>query len=331
MFLFYGKNDIKQVVHTATDSINSYLVIPDEGPNLLRLPNLTSISWPQHKRPNFTRRSVGMGFELKLSEGQYKSLERLLRVFESVMISLQLQDQWFLAAGTLIGSLRHHEIIPWDDDVDVCVDIRHRKTIQSALQHLPSEFRTYAQSGRDKLYFTPLGENDAVNSTTVGSFNYTHVPWAWPFIDILYFRKVGPNTAVEVMWESKTYHLKQIFPVIYRPFGQHWYPAPRNPISVLSAYYFPSERLCVSSPYSHAAEMSVSSSSVPCSSLFHLHAFVQRCPIPRTGSGWQDLQFCDEYLVDGGGHRIHKIRTLLCSNEIDSSLFAANHASFSCP
>ncbi|KAL5961280.1 Lipopolysaccharide cholinephosphotransferase LicD [Taenia solium] len=331
MIWLYGKHDVKSVICATTEAMNSYLVIPDEGPDLISLPNLTSISWPHHKRPKFTRRSVGSGFELKLSEGQYKSLERLLRVFEGVMISLKLHDQWFLAAGTLIGSIRHHDIIPWDDDVDVCVDLRHRKTVQSALRNLPSEFRTYAQSGRDKLYFTPMNDDENVNSSTIGSFNYSHVPWAWPFIDILYFRRVGPDTAVEVMWESKQYDLKQIFPVIYRPFGQHWYPAPHNPVSMLSTYYFPSKRLCVSSPYSHAAEMSVSSSSLPCSSLFHLHAFVQRCPVPRTGRMWRGLHFCDEHLVDGRGQSIHKIRTLLYPDDTESSYFAAHHASFSCP
>ncbi|KAL5962791.1 hypothetical protein TSMEX_009476 [Taenia solium] len=115
--------------------------------------------------------------------------------------------------------------------MDVCVDLRHRKTVQSALRNLPSEFRTYAQSGRNKLHFSSMDDDENVNSGTIGSFNYSHVPWAWPFIDILYFRRVGPDTAVEVMWELKKYDLKQIFPVIFRPFGQHWYPAPRNPLT----------------------------------------------------------------------------------------------------
>ncbi|KAH9282689.1 hypothetical protein ECG_04473 [Echinococcus granulosus] len=328
MIWFYSKQGFIALIFDTHDSKNAYLVMPDEGPNLSFLPNLASISWPHHSRPNFTRRSVGTGFELTLSEGQHNSLERLLREFERVMISLKLQDQWFLAAGTLVGSLRHHEIIPWDDDVDVCVDLRHRKSIQSALQNLPPEFRTYAQSGRDKLFFRPIIENETVNSSTIGSFNYSHVPWAWPFVDILYFRRTGNDTAVEVMWESKEYDLKQVFPVMYRPFGQHWYPAPRNPVSLLSTYYSSSKHLCMSTAYSHAAERSIPSSSVPCSSLFNQHAFVQRCPVAGYKRTWERLQFCAEHLVDGSGRSIHKIRTLLDPVEIESSFFAAKHTSF---
>lgn len=305
--------------------------MPDEGPNLSYLTDLTSISWPHHNRPNLTRRSVGRGFELMLSEGQYNSLERLLQVFEGVMISLKLQNQWFLGSGTLVGSLRHHEIVPWDDDIDVYVNLSHRDLVRSALWKLPSEYRMYTMPSRDKLFFRPIDENEKVNSSTIGSFNYSHVPWAWPFIDIFYYKRRTSYWTVAIIFESKVFAFDQIFPVMYRPFGQHWYPAPCNPISVLSKYYSSSKHLCASNLWSHADEKGISSSSVPCNSLFNLHAFVQRCPVPRTEGWWKSLQFCDEHLVDSSGRSIHKIRTLLSPAEIESPFFAAKHTSFSCP
>lgn len=82
---------------------------------------------------------------------------------------------------------------------------------------------------------------------------------------------------------------------------------------------------------SHAAATSVSSSSVPRSSLLHPHAFVQLWPVPRTESRWKCAQFSDEHLIDGDGCGMHKMQTLLGPDETGSSSFAAKHTSFSCP
>ncbi len=51
------------------------------------------------------------------------TLDNFLAQFENFIIRLDLQDQWFMVAGTLIGSGRHHDIIPWDDDLDIAVNV----------------------------------------------------------------------------------------------------------------------------------------------------------------------------------------------------------------
>lgn len=314
---------------TFTNS-DPYLVLQDRGPDLESLPDLSSMSWPYSIRPNFTRTSTGKYFDLKLSQGQYNSLKRLLNEFQRVMISLKLQNQWFLSAGSLIGSLRHHDMIPWDDDVDVCVDVQYRKLIQSALRNLSTEFTTASQLVRDKLFFKPLDESADVNSSTIGSFRIPGYAWSWPFLDILYFQRTGSHTAREITWESIDYDLTKIFPVTYRPFGGHWYPAPRNPIHMLKTYYADND-VCVSAYYSHALEHAVDSETVNCSSLLDKHPFVKRCPSSVTPNRSDSLLFCNEYLVDGNGKTHHKIQTLLHSDEIDALEFTAIHEKFSCP
>lgn len=54
--------------------------------------------------------------ELSISEIQKGSLE-ILKIVSEVCKKLELT--FFLAYGTLIGAVRHHGFIPWDDDIDI--------------------------------------------------------------------------------------------------------------------------------------------------------------------------------------------------------------------
>ena len=244
------------------------------------------------------------------------------------MISLRLQDQWFLAAGTLIGSLEHHDIIPWDDDVDVCMHLRHRRLVQEALGKLAPTFLTYAQKTRDKFYFMPFDKRQRIDANSIGSYAFSNYPWAWPAIDICYFYELDANTGQELGEAHHKFNLTNLFPLTYRPFGKHWYPAPRRPISFSREFYSTRRNHCPSNRYSHILEKSVTSKSVDCRRLMRKYAFVHRCPVPPNSIG---LFFSDEYLVEGGGRSLHKIRTILDPDEVDSPLYTAKHKSFRCP
>ena len=41
---------------------------------------------------------------------------------------------WFITSGTLIGSYRHHDLVPWDTDVDVAVSRHAKATLKPALE-----------------------------------------------------------------------------------------------------------------------------------------------------------------------------------------------------
>lgn len=67
----------------------------------------------------------------EVRESQLKVLKRLKHVCEENDI------RYWLAGGTLLGAVRHKGYIPWDDDIDVFVDIHHLKKLSDALKDDP--------------------------------------------------------------------------------------------------------------------------------------------------------------------------------------------------
>nr|CUU98307.1 hypothetical transcript [Hymenolepis microstoma] len=63
--------------------------------------------------------------DMKTSVGQQRTPEIILEEFKKAMADVNLNSQWFIDSGTLLGSIRHHDFIPWDDDADVKLHVKH--------------------------------------------------------------------------------------------------------------------------------------------------------------------------------------------------------------
>lgn len=114
--------------------------------------------------------------EHKLSLLQQKQLE-VLREFVRICELLSLR--YYLVAGTMLGAVRHHGFIPWDDDIDVamprrdyelflekapdCLDTRFELADYSDPQHL---WMTAILSNREKEFVL----NNAANKINTGAW-----------------------------------------------------------------------------------------------------------------------------------------------------------------
>lgn len=66
-----------------------------------------------------------------------------LEMLKDVVSFCEKNDiQYFLSDGTLIGAARHQGFIPWDDDIDICMDYKNFK-----------KFNKLATKSFDKKYF----------------------------------------------------------------------------------------------------------------------------------------------------------------------------------
>lgn len=69
----------------------------------------------------------------------------LLKIFDLICKKKELE--YWLDSGTLLGAVRHGGFIPWDDDIDVCMD---RLNYEKALDILPRELERFGIDAGEK-------------------------------------------------------------------------------------------------------------------------------------------------------------------------------------
>jgi hypothetical protein len=74
------------------------------------------------------------------AQGRFGTLLAQLSYLSSVLQSLGIP--WFVVGGTLLGAVRHHGFIPYDDDIDLCIPVEHHQTLLDFCRRVPTgEFR----------------------------------------------------------------------------------------------------------------------------------------------------------------------------------------------
>ena len=144
--------------------------------------------------------------ELSLEEIQQGSFQVLLK-FKSICEKLNLR--YWLAYGTLLGAIRHHGFIPWDDDVDVQMPREdYEKLIDYCIEHKdelkPLELLHYRTN---KKYIYPIARLS--DSTYKVDYSMAKYYGLGLFIDI-YPMDEGDNNSKALQKARKKY-IKKIY------------------------------------------------------------------------------------------------------------------------
>ena len=155
------------------------------------------------------------------------------------MIEINVQGQWYPAAGTIIGSRRCHDVIPWDGDLDVFMDLKYRNLAEIALKRLTPEIGFYGLPYYNKLFFSAPPSSDIFNPNTTGSFNLTSYHWSWPLLDIFHYKHPNDMHLFKSLWGTYFIKKSDVFPL-----GRNWYPTPRRPSLSSGCTIDPIRALC---------------------------------------------------------------------------------------
>ena len=199
-----------------------------------------------------------------LSRCEHSLLIRLLKFVDQICRAHKIG--YFIIEGTLLGSLRHHDIIPWDDDIDLIIPEEERARFVQAFEQL----------NQTLIHLHMMQEDDEVGEYYKLSFVHTPTAgeyrWHFPFVDLFFY---GNNEThlwninePDVNWQRK-----KVFPLIMRPFGPLWLPSPRKAYSLFPLAVFDQ---CKGHFWNHRNESDQARVSIPCDQLKEVYPFVQR-------------------------------------------------------
>ncbi|CAF1190959.1 unnamed protein product [Adineta steineri] len=136
-----------------------------------------------------------------------------------------------MIGGSLVGSVRHWDIIPWDRDFDFFVPKNHKELLERQFPIEQHEMSLYMRPGNLKHGPTkifPESKSKVIPSTR-----------RYPFIDIFYYDENKTH-----IWDHKQcchHNISKsvVFPLSIRPLGSLWLPAPRNPFDYFQELHPP--------------------------------------------------------------------------------------------
>jgi len=197
---------------------------------------------------------------------QLKHVERatLMMMFSAVTRALRASNVTFwMDGGTLLGSYRHHGLIPWDDDVDLVLHRAQKRQARRVIDFLAPAYQLFVEknaNGSSELAWRVFARNASVPVTRNPRFRF-------PTVDLHFYATNATHVWLEPrnLWWWLAWRRSTVFPLLLRPFSKYWAPAPCNTRTYLITEFDADVmKTCKSPRTSHREDIGQRSVSVPC-------------------------------------------------------------------
>lgn len=105
---------------------------------------------------------------------------KMHKVFKETIDFLENHNlRWYVSGGTAIGAVRHHDFIPWDDDIDIYMPRKDYNRLLSLKKEIKTSTNLELLNIEDEGYTQWFAKFVDKNSTTMENLNIPCVYGVW--------------------------------------------------------------------------------------------------------------------------------------------------------
>ena len=176
-------------------------------------------------------------------------LKKVINILEEFNIN------YFAISGTLLGIVRHNDIIDWDDDIDLIVDDSIKQKFYNMYEKYKDMFHFIEYGRMLKISFINgvcinIKEKPEIKNSSIGDVKR----YIYPFIDLFVYNELNDN----MIFFDKKWNKNMYFPPKKIMFNNIQINIPNNPEYFLTINYgIDWNKIIVSNNWSHKNEKKI--------------------------------------------------------------------------
>lgn len=154
-------------------------------------------------------------------------------LFFKILLDLQntLNDiEYACCYGTQLGQAVCGDMMPWDDDIDIWINDKHRLELENRLYNHPRlrmKLHRYVDLQSGEITYMHKLWSTRDNMLSPEYHINMQENWGYPFVDIAWLQDIDENRVVDVT-NYLAYNKKDIFPAVTKKINNYWFSFPKN-------------------------------------------------------------------------------------------------------